>query len=421
MLNIGKRLYIQRTINGVELESLAKDLISPLRLRRIENGYIVPSTTLLESIAARLDLPSVFFTNYEEMDMQLLYLLNQLFEDIILGSNKAKSLIELIDDNYYEYLLSPKLECYFLLLKVSYLIKSGDLTTSDQIVSNFLDPYFKDINIDGLPLYLRKAYHYTNGLYNYYQQDYDQCLVNYSILKNMVENLLEKAVITYNIGLIYQQLGKHQQTISIITEVIAYYDKLDLPYESALAYNLLGAAYRGTKSYKEAHSAFKSAQSYAEEFRYFDILGFIFHNTGMIFKDSGNIKKAIELFTKSIEMKEKDNHRNLSITYRELIECHLLVKNIDKAHHLHSIAESLKINEDQHYRLLQAFNEYYRLNQNLDEYLSNLKQLIKYFLQVDDKYELRKCYTQIGKYYYRDRKYKLASEYFLKNIELSEG
>ncbi|MRH41145.1 hypothetical protein GH741_00465 [Aquibacillus halophilus] len=386
------------------------------KLSKIENGHGTLTSVQLGSIAKRLEFPSTFLVNLEIEDDNLLYLLNQLFQYAVLDNDKAQSIVELIGSNYYEYLINPKMECYFLILKATFLLKRNRLDEAEHIDKNYLQLYLSGEHIEELPVNFQSAIYYYYGVYHYNHYNYAHCLENFNKLISMVENITIKAAIIYNTGIIFKRLNRPQEAISKTKESITYYERLNSPYDVALSLNLIGDLYREINLPDEGKKELNKALIIAEKNEYLILSGYIYHNLGLIARMEANYEEANTYYLKAIKVKEITNDSDLVITYCEFIECKLIEGNLNDATNFFLEANSLDIDDKDHHYLMYAYNEYNLKTNNSSTYVNNLKQLISYFEKVNNPVYSVKCYTKLGRYYFQNRKYKKASEYFYKTL-----
>ncbi len=406
----------------MSLTKFADGIISPSKLSRIENGHINPSTHTLTAIADKLELTNTFFVDYQKEDKELHYILNQLFDHLILDIQKAKSLIKLIESNYYDYLSSPVQECYFQLLKGIYLIKRRKLAENKELLDTYIKVYLGNTAVSTLPICIKRPLYYYYGLYHFRNSEYEYGLIYFNKLKDIVDNLSIRAAVTYNIALIYRQMFKNQKGILVTQNAISYYEKLKNPYNTALSYNLLATLYRRTKSYDESLKALAYSESISKKNDYFNILGLVYHNKGIIAQDQNRIDDAISFFNQAIKMKKKCGEIgvNLLITYRELIICNLMKNNVKVATNRYLEALTLVNNKTDEHKLLFAYNDYYLLENDYKVYEKNLKKLIDYFGKIDHKLFLRESYRKLALFYYETNKYKKSAETYEITLSLME-
>nr|WP_255639756.1 tetratricopeptide repeat protein [Aquibacillus saliphilus] len=327
----------------------------------------------------------------------------------------------MIDSNYYKYLSSPKLECYYLILKGTYLLKTNDKTEYKVLHEQFIEPYLKKETIRDLPTYIEKAVYYYYGLFYFKNYDFSKSIDSFLNLKNTTTSKEIKAITSYNMSIIYKHLCDYPKAIEIIKEAIDYYSSLNKEYDLALSLNLLGSLHRETRNYKNALIAFNESKRIAEKNSYLDILGYIYHNFGLLEKNEGNIESAIILFISALKVKEGSQKADLLITYREIIACKLIEKNTKEAQNFYWVANLLTEDEEDYHKLLYVFNDYYLLaGQDTEDYELNLDKLISFFLITNNYKMLKQCYLKLGEFYYNSKKYKQSADNYYKSIKLLE-
>nr|WP_269140714.1 helix-turn-helix transcriptional regulator [Radiobacillus kanasensis] len=408
----------ERLKRGMLMSDLCNGLVSTSRLSNVENNITKPSQSFLIAISTRLKLPGKFLLSYDIEDKELFYLLNELFTNVILNIEAAKSLIELIDENYYDYLLSPKSEVYFLLLKSTYLLKTNQFSPVEKMEETYLKVYLQDIDENEMPEYLKRAYYYFYGTLNFHYSLYDSSLTYFSKLKDITDDIRVKAAVTYNTSMILRKLERYHNAIALTLESIEYYENLEQEYDIALSYNLLGALYRRIKQQDKAQEALQVACSISEKENFTDLLAFVYHNKGLVARDNNDIGTAITSFKKALETKEKNQDTNILNAYCELIHCYLLDKQIETSLSIFEKASMLIRSKEDEHKLLYSFLDYYLLTNDEEMYENNLDRLCKYFLAIRDHFYLKSCFIKLGVFYNNNGKYKKASNYFYKTIHL---
>ncbi|WP_077623105.1 helix-turn-helix transcriptional regulator [Sediminibacillus massiliensis] len=420
MIHVGKRILLARLLKGYTLKSLSSGITSLSKLSRIENGQLVPDPQLLQTLARKLDIPPAYFLDFDKEDKEVQLLLIRLAKYIMTGSAETGQLIDLIDSHYYEYLLSPEMECYYLLLKGAYLLKGRNKHKEwSSIHEGYINSYLE--SRESLPLHLENAYTYYHGFYHYKNYEFSSAISYFSKLKNNVDDLAIRATLTFNIALFYKRLNDYQNAILFGNEAINYYTALNNKHDTAQSLNLLGTMYRETGNYDQAKLKFHEAERIAEENGILDILGYVYHNLGLVEVNQDNLEKGIHFFLHALHIKQQVKNSNLLITYREIIECKLKEKKTKEASDYYWVAEALTNDEEDRYRLLFVFNDYYLLNGQMDEFKNNLKKLTSFFERTNEFRFLKKCYLKLGNFYYSNKNYKEASNYYYKHIELQEA
>ncbi|QDP39181.1 helix-turn-helix transcriptional regulator [Radiobacillus deserti] len=389
---IGRRIRAERLKRGMLMSDLCNGLVSTSRLSNVENNLTNPSQSFLIAISTRLSLPGKYLLSFEVEDKEVFYLLNELFTNVILNVDAAKSLIELIDENYYEYLLSPKLEVYFLLLKSTYLLKTNHVKEAEELESTYLKVYLQDIEENQIPNYLKRAFYYFYGTLNYHYSLYESSLSYFSKLKDNTDDIRVKAAVTYNVSMILRKMERYHDAVALTLESIEYYENLEQEYDIALSYNLLGALYRRIKRYDKAQEALQVACAISERGHYKDLLSFVYHNTGLVARDNNDIETSIYNFQKALETKEQNQYTNILNAYCELIHCYLLDKQVETSLTMYEKASRLVHSKEDEHHLLYSFLDYYLLTNDEELYESNLERLCKYYACVKDHYYLKSCY-----------------------------
>nr|WP_272480057.1 helix-turn-helix transcriptional regulator [Aquibacillus koreensis] len=394
------------------LNSLAKGITSSSYLSKLENGAVVPSSDILIALAKRLELPSSFILDDANEDPQLLLMLKQLFQYSILEVEKTASIIELIDENYHTNLASPRMEFYYLVLKCIVLLKTKQTEACESIHKDYIIPYLDSVDIESLSNDFRCAIYYYFGYYQFVQSNYKDCIEYLYRLHEVVDNLEIKASVIYNTGILNKRLGRYQDAIISTKKAIEYLKELSFSYLLALAHNLLGDLYREKSLYKEAITELEEAKRIAEEHSYTKTIGIVYHNLGLVSKESGDYKQGITYCYEALKVKEQSDKSGILITYRLLIDCKLCEENIEKAKELYEIARTLEQSEDDRWKLLYHYNEYYKLTNDFAEYEKNLKGFLSYLEKVNDfSYEVD-CHRKLAKYYLNTGKYKKSAVHY---------
>ncbi|MFD2923301.1 helix-turn-helix domain-containing protein [Halobacillus naozhouensis] len=421
-MDIGRRISIYRKLHNMTLQQLGGKHLSTAHLSKIENGHRRPGVHTLQVISNTLGLPEAFFNKYETEDHEVHHVLNQLQLFIITDLDKAAPLIEAIDENYYEYLSNVNQEMYFLLLRCSYYCKARMVKEAKKVYDLYIKAFLHEYVLEDLPLYLRNAYHYCQGIRYYQQADYQSSLCHYQDFSLAKSPLPIKAALTYNRAVLSNALEDYQMAINYCKEVQTYYESLNQTEDVSMILNLLGIIYLNQKQYEEAMGFLNQAQEQSEKDKNRYLLAQILHNKGVVMRNLGQIKKACSFLESALKLKELEGiSANKQISYHSLCKAYLQEGELTQALRIFKKAKEEIRDDADHYYLLESFLDYYRQTGDQVHYEQGLESCITYFEEGTDKEPLETLYQKLGDHFYELGKYKRAADCYLSHIKTTSG
>ncbi|WP_181347622.1 helix-turn-helix transcriptional regulator [Thalassobacillus sp. CUG 92003] len=417
-MHIGRRIYVYRRKNNYTLKDLSNSVYSISQVSRVENEHNQPNEEFLRSIAPTLEVPPDFLLNHSNEDIELQYLLLQMQSSIILNMERAEELIEMIEESYFQYLQPIKMEIFYLLLKGAFLYKKERYEEAEYIYDTYLQYYLDGVNPGYLSSPLEEAHHYFQGAKNYYNRNFNASLEHFERFNRLSDAPSIRAAISYNMALIHRGINNYQNAINYTHTALQNYKNLNKPFDECRSHNLLGSLYGEIDLYDEAAKELEQAKEKALKNNYTSLLGRIYHNYGMVLSDTERIEEAIVNFKESI--KHKDT-ASLLITYRSLIECLLKTNKTTEANNLFLKASSYSTRDDDYFKLLTSFIDYYLQMENDEDFIKSIRKAMEYFEESEQYRHLRGLATKLGDYYYNKGKYKQAAHFYKYDLKLFSG
>lgn len=183
-------------------------------------------------------------------------------------------------------------------------------------------------------------------------------------------------------------------------------------------YNLLGVLFWQKKNYSDALNYLKKAEEVATLKNLDSVKEQVFHNFGLIYKDRKKYDLAIKYLKKAINLKISNNRTNIITSYYSLIDCLLSQENLKDAKNLLTEAYAY-CNSEKDYHLLNTLKALIsRIEGEYKSFLETLKNSIDFFEKQNDYIQLKELHEVLAEFYYQNRKYKLASQHYKKQLEL---
>ncbi|GIN40095.1 MULTISPECIES: helix-turn-helix transcriptional regulator [Heyndrickxia] len=415
-MHIGKRIKYIRKKNNLKLDYLGKGIVSSTHLSNYEAGRYTPSVDILILLSKKLEIDEEYLLSFDQYDKNVQDLINLLEYSILYNTKEAQEIILKIEMRKYIFHIHQELQ--FFLLKACYLLKGGEHEKL-KYEETLINIYICEMEIEKLPEDIRRLYYYYLALKAYFNNDLEISHQYYLGLIYMDTNDINIAAYKYNLGLISKKKFDYLQAINWAKEALNIYLDNQKWGEVGEIYNFIGVIYWEQKRFSEAIITLEKAEKIYELINNDKLIAKIFHNKGLVYKAQNEIKKAVLYFKRSIEIK-KNLHSSSLISYRALIDLYLKCNKSNLAKKELENAK-LTINSELDYHLWKVLNaDVLAQNNDITTSITLLKECIHFFEERNNQYYLKNLYKTLGDRYYLCKKYKLAAQFYKKEIILSE-
>lgn len=414
---IGNRIKKSRNLLDINRKDFAKGIVSYSHLCNIESGNYAPSKEILIAVAKKLNVPSEYLLNCNSIDYDLENLLFSLKNklDLLDISNAETTLITIEKD--YPYISSITQEIFFYLLKSYYYLlirknKFGIDTYKKEVL-----PLLEDVDIHCLPHEYKETYYYIQGNFNYYEKNYKLSYEFYLKQLPLIKNNLTTSRVNFNIALSLYKLHNFNDSIYYAKQSLQYNLKERRWEKIAEVDNLLGVLYLESNQYDLSLKSLNNALYLAEKGNLEYLKAKILHNLGELNQNKKNFKEALELFNESLILKKKSN-LDLFITYKKILETYLELKLFDQVNFY--LIETKKVckSQEERYQLMIVEATLFLYEDNFQKYEKLMVESIDYLYKNNHWNYLHQYLEEFANYYVKQKKYKLASDYFKLLLEM---
>lgn len=409
----------------MQQDELCSGLFSRSHMSNIESGRYAPGTKLLAKVAKRLNIPEAYLTQYDQLDDMLGTLLkkysNALDTFELVEAERLRSEIE----QRYPQIPSIVQETHFFLLESCYWVKKSQIQQAQKVFFEEFITLINESRLDMLPTYLQEKYYYMKAIIAYYQHAFVEALQHFSKQHTLAINNYQKAASCYNLANVHYRLYDLSNARSYATTAYDLYVSQNLWEQAVDALVLLGITFWELRSFQKAESKLHLASELIHQHvhtRSSDRLARVYHNLGLIYKDKGDLETAIQLLNQSIQMKLETNESSLCLTYLTLVNTFLQQGLVDQAQRSLLEAEACLPEKDRYFNALFFLTKakVHLYHGQMNFYESLMKEAIKILQTLFCWKELLKATEELGDFYHRSRKYKLAADYYKLSINASK-
>jgi HTH-type transcriptional regulator, quorum sensing regulator NprR len=408
-IDIGQAIKINRLRANMTQSDLASGIISVSYLSKIENGTAEPPNEVIEQLGERLEINLIESDDYVSESTIIRWfqhlLHSQKDESIRLYNRIKNSLANAIDKQLFFLIEIHKLYYYVLI---------NDMHEARERLSS-LEKSSKRFN-ETETYYLYKF----AGSYHYKQLDYKKSLEYYQKAeKNSKSNLYHRSEEVHNLYyLIASAASKNRLThLSLLysNKSLEYYQMNYNLKKSADCHLLLGISYRRINDFEKAKECFDLAIKIANTIDDTGLLTLYYQNYGKVFSSIGNSEEAINNYLKSYELrKDHDVLRKLTPVSSLMQEYYNVGDLVNSKIWLElgiEMSKGLEPSESIH---VYEFMVYEYLINGIDNSFESLitNHIIPFFSEKQLYFEESKYVKLLAKYYYDNRKYKLAATYY---------
>ncbi|WP_188405471.1 tetratricopeptide repeat protein [Thalassobacillus devorans] len=407
-----------RNNRKLTLKQTADTITSSSYLAKIEEGNYPPRPHVLQALERKFEVHPGFLTNYEQRDEDAEYILRLLLSNIVLHPDKAKEVIEVIEENYFEYLSPISLEATYLCLKCAYYYKINDTKNAIDLYEEYIINYIDETELRSYPKLVRESFNYMMALKTFSENMIKESTYYMEMFVDSVEQGAMKAAVIYNIALLYGELNLHSKAIQfgLKAKFMFEYTK---KYESLLCKtnNLLGAQHLYVEQYEEALQYLKQAELTAQKYEYNHLLADIFYNKGLIYKYLEDYDNAVFYLEKSSSIDIEECRTSIWETYYSLMQIYLTTKQDAHAENLFAMI-SKKDGFDSYYIIY--FVEFILQFNKDEEYIDKLFSAIDIYENSNQHDELIEVYKTLGDHHFQEGNYKQSSLYYQKTIQATK-
>ncbi|MFT4412394.1 tetratricopeptide repeat protein [Fredinandcohnia humi] len=413
-MEIGSRIRFFRIQKNMTQEELADKIISISYLSKIENNQTSASIEVLEMLCDRLGIKLI-----EDEEYTILKELNDWYYKII---HKKKDEAVKFYESFEKKTNSndSRVAILYVLYELRYFIFTRQLDKAEEHINKI--NLFKDILDTKMNYYYEKFVGHFHYLLNRFSVSLKYFKESERILGGSIHfESWEQADLFYYIGLVYNRLGKLALSIVYIQKALSIYQSLYDLKRSAECQILLGISYEKIDEFELAEENYRLAHKVAEGINDSHLLGMIYHNLGIVMSKQEKALEAIEHYKKSLQFKTDQMIVGKLRTIQGLIEEYYNLGNIEKSQELlkqgKSLVEKNKELNLREYEIHFMYYDYlYYDSDNLAKFIE--KEALPYFEGTEHLIQIASYAEKLGKYYYENHKYKLASHYLSKAVTL---
>ena len=228
-----------------------------------------------------------------------------------------------------------------------------------------------------------------------------------------------------NLGSVYTDQMDYHRAMKCYTTATEYYKKNKQFDDLMKCYQNLGNVYYMMEKYPEAIDWYQKSLQLALQFENKMVIAKDYHNIGEVNMLIGDYVQAHNHFIRSLKIKESIGDKaSMAKGYRSLGDLYFIQKNYTKSLQYHQ--KSLQINNDLGLIKNQA-KDYANLStvfaelKQLPEAVSCCKKAILLAQKAEDAYGVGEDTRTLGGFYFLQKKYTLAENYYLKAISLKKN
>lgn len=407
-MNLGEKIRYFRRVKNLSQQELAAGICSVPYLSKIENGVTEPSEEIQQHLATRLDI-SLNYLNENEIIHNFVSLFHSIYQrDYSSAKDKYYALINLPPRSVDEDILQK-------IFKSIYIMMTTEEIPGVESLLNEVS-YIEDV-IKG-----QKAFYYflAKGLLSYLKKDFEEAIQYLYKAESFIEEYhhqeWEKGYLFYMIGLTANQLYYSIVGLEYTKRALDIFEKSYYFRRCADCRVIIAIIHLRIRNFDESAKQLRLAETIADSFNDKELKGVIYHNLGGIANHKGETHKAIELYIKSLEAKEKEPLFAKVMTIYALIKEYEKIADYEKGL---ALLETwlAQVTENPLYREYELHFLYHKHifthgehNDSSIQFMT--KELLPYFEQRNEWVHLSVYYPIVGSYFENTQKYKQASKYY---------
>lgn len=415
-MHIGNRLKKIRSLKGLSQVSVCKGIVSPSHYSNIESGRYEASEDILELIAERLDVPSIYLTGVHKESSILEEILVSL--DLMLNDDDSKKALQLSKEKTKDLQWIPSIqqEIKYLLLLCQLYLKEINLKDAKDSYTQ-LAFYINEENVTSLPSETIYKYFYVSALLNYYKRDFQKSAHLYEQALNYTENEEERGRILFNLALICYNTNEIQKGLYYALETKNILLNLHKWKSTVDTYILLGIFYIELNDFSKGKDALEKGLNLASEQNMLPAQARIFHNLGVIHHKQKDFDSSLENFQKSLQIKIEVDPSSVFISYLSLAHICLEMQDWSAFDNHIEKAETVAISDYDSFLIQSKIaKKHFSLGQ-FKQYQTLMEEALIYFYKHKYWFDLIDIAKEFSDYQFKNRRYKKAYDFL--NMELT--
>lgn len=412
-MKIGHLIRAERVRQDMKQIVLAKGICTPSYLSKIERNQIEPSDDITEMLMKRLGMdPGKLQENDEEAEREFEKMLMESYREVITTRdvNLTREKLEYLEQNVPLFENNSLHYTYSLIIfRFNMFVRFDSEKLKQEI--NLLEE-----SIDNFDVYQLYLFRLNKGLFCYNTGNVKMAIHYFELILNKLESLpiaeWEKAEFNFIIAVFYMADGHTFNSIDHARRALNFFRENLMMSRVLDCYILIGISYKRSDKFQEALEAYSKAMQISEEFNLHSEKGIIYHNIGTLNGAMGNSAQAIKHYEKSINNKIEHSEKLITIQclieeYSKMNEKSLVRDWADKG-----IALYHQINDDNQASYFHHFSLYRSLHSKEGLSVEIAEAAIQHFKEIQDFRYIHKYCIALAEWYYYNRKYKLASNYY---------
>ncbi|MED1471253.1 helix-turn-helix domain-containing protein [Bacillus salipaludis] len=407
---IGERIRYFRKMKNITQKQLAEGICAISYLSKIESGTAAASEEVIRLLCERLELGDGTLDEGFDGD-----LLKKIDPFKLAVKNKQFPEAEKINESLKEAIQKSQSQQVHMKYD-TYLFGLYVFSGKTEQAQSLLGKIQKYPELLQDRPHLRFDYYYFLSIYYYLQEQFQQAMVcneNMILLFNLPEvTEVEKGRIYYNQALACTSSYQYFQSILLTQKALEFFRR-EFDNESSLkSLILLGVNHRRVHNYNESERFLKKALQLSQKFKDDHSTSIIYHNLGYLYSSMNRSEEALQYFQAVLDSKGVMDHELLG-TYYLVAKEYMNLGNKQEARvwcaQALSKLKTVPIDEYHYHIHLQNLEIEQVENSQYEELLL---EAIHYFEQMQLYHYVTECSEKLANYYFKDTKYKKASEYY---------
>ena len=417
-MHIGKRLKEMRRRSGQSQEQVSQGIISSSHYSNIEGGRFEPSQDILYLLADRLSVPYTYFEDVHVDDPKLAVLLSK-YEKLIEGGDQQETKTFFHEnESKFEFIPSMNQELLFSLLRILDLVNFDQFDEVERLYISKVKGYIDPDEVYMLSAAIQEKYYYVTGLIHYVKKHYPESIKHFNKTISLTKDANLEARLTFNVALSLFRIYDYHESLKYSLKAKDLYLNLHNWIKTADCYNLIAVLYREVKNYDQAEVYIKKGLDILDESEM--TYAVLLQNLASLRIEQNITEEALELLIRSINLKKKHNHQNLSVSYRTKLE--IYIKKGDFA----SLKEELLVTksysvtafDEAHVQVIEGKLKLYEEKYN--EYESLMNNCINFFYDNQDWKSMVNISGDLSRYYAERKQYKKAYQIIQKELHATK-
>jgi len=414
IFHAGKRITLLRNYALMSQDELAKELnISRSYLSNLEKGKNPLLNHIIKDVASFFKIHSDFFMNLTPNNEVQKYL-DSLSESLLQNRMRdAQACVISLEIPLFN--LIQDIEANFL--KAAYYLRSHQYEKTYELEEEFIKVLLRDFEITAVPLSTQKAYYCYLIEKNIHLRHYSSCEKYCNRLIDLLSNQSEKQGPELTKVYLKMKQGNKALAFSQIQPMITTLESSNQHHLLAEGYSFLSSIHIDLKLYENALEHLEKLDLLATELELPNQRFIVAQQRGYIYRELKNYNQSLAFHKEALTLATTSSRK--ATVHLSIISNYIELNDLENAELHISFAHKYEVSTYEKMVLLSYSSQIALYKGDREKFQETHQKSLTFFIENNYAKNLHYVYSYLADFHLKQRKYKLAAEYYKKKENLN--